>query len=50
MSNVEAWIGFVDALNLSSHTYKEDLAEQVYASAQALPPFAEELVKRLESA
>jgi hypothetical protein len=48
VGDVESWIRFVDARNLSSHTYKEDLAEQVYASAQALPPFAEDLVKRIE--
>jgi nucleotidyltransferase substrate binding protein (TIGR01987 family) len=34
----EAWIRFVDALNLSSHTYKESLAEEVYAIALLLPP------------
>ena len=44
----EAWIKFVDARNLSSHTYKESLAEQVYASALLLPPFAEELVQAIE--
>ena len=44
----EAWIRFVDARNLSSHTYKESLAEQVYASALLLPPFAEELVAVIE--
>lgn len=43
-----AWIQFVDARNLSSHTYKESLAEQVYASALKLPPFAEELVRAIE--
>ncbi len=46
----EPWLGFIDARNLSSHTYKESLAEQVYASAQALPPFADELVAYIESA
>jgi len=46
----EAWIGFIDARNLSSHTYKESLAEQVYASAQALPPFVDALIKKIEAA
>lgn len=44
----EAWLTFIDARNLSSHTYKESLAEEVYASASALPPFAEDLVRHIE--
>jgi nucleotidyltransferase substrate binding protein (TIGR01987 family) len=48
IKNPEAWIRFVDARNLSSHTYKESLAEQVYCSAQALPPFALELIEAVE--
>jgi nucleotidyltransferase substrate binding protein (TIGR01987 family) len=46
----EAWIRFVDARNLSSHTYKESLAEEVYASAAILPPFADDLVRAIEQA
>jgi nucleotidyltransferase substrate binding protein (TIGR01987 family) len=45
----EAWIQFVDARNLSSHTYKESLAEEVYTSAVSLPPYAEELVSAIEN-
>jgi nucleotidyltransferase substrate binding protein (TIGR01987 family) len=48
VKNPEAWIRFVDARNLSSHSYKESLAEEVYASALILPPFAEELVQSIE--
>jgi nucleotidyltransferase substrate binding protein (TIGR01987 family) len=44
----EAWIRFIDARNLSSHTYKESLAEQVYASALLLPQFADDLVQAIE--
>jgi nucleotidyltransferase substrate binding protein (TIGR01987 family) len=44
----EAWIRFVDARNLSSHTYKESLAEEVYACALLLPPYAEELIQTIE--
>jgi hypothetical protein len=43
-----AWISFIDARSLSSHAYKESLAEQVYASAQALPPFVNALIKKLK--
>lgn len=46
----EAWIRFVNARNLSSHTYNESLAEEVYASALLLPPYAEELVQAIEQA
>lgn len=48
VSDPEAWIRFIDARNLSSHTYKESLAEEVYARALILPPFAEELVLAME--
>jgi hypothetical protein len=48
VSDPEAWIRFIDARNLSSHTYKESLAEEVYARALTLPPFAEELVLAME--
>ena len=44
----EAWIGFIDARNLSSHTYREALAEEVFAAAQALPVFVDELLVALE--
>jgi nucleotidyltransferase substrate binding protein (TIGR01987 family) len=43
----EAWIQFIDDRNLSSHTYKEDLAERVYESARRLPPFVDALIERL---
>ena len=48
--DVESWLNFIDSRNVSSHTYKEDLAERVYAVAQLLPPYAEKLVTRLEKA
>lgn len=46
----QAWTRFLDARNLSNHTYKESLAEEVYASALLLPPYAEELVQAIERA
>jgi len=46
----EAWIQFVDDRNLSSHTYKEDLAEKVYQSAVRLPPYADALIQAVEAA
>ena len=48
IADPEAWITFLDDRNLSSHTYKEDLAEKVYLSAGRLPPFVDELIRSLE--
>ncbi|MFN7685850.1 MAG: nucleotidyltransferase substrate binding protein [Oligoflexia bacterium] len=48
VADPEAWIQFVDDRNLSSHTYKEDLAEKVYASASRLPPHVEALIRAIE--
>jgi nucleotidyltransferase substrate binding protein (TIGR01987 family) len=48
VNDPEAWIKFIDDRNLSSHTYRESIAEKVYATAQKLPPFAEALLKALE--
>lgn len=44
----EAWIKFVDDRNLSSHTYRESIAEKVYASAQNLPNYSDKLISYLE--
>ncbi len=48
VSEPEAWIEFVDQRNLSSHAYREDLAEEVYASAVKLPDFVDKLINALE--
>lgn len=45
----EAWIRFVDARNLSSHTYKESLAEEVYARAKELPSYVQQLIQNIEN-
>jgi nucleotidyltransferase substrate binding protein (TIGR01987 family) len=33
IENIESWFSYLEARNLSSHTYKEALAEQVYKVA-----------------
>lgn len=38
IQNVELWLQSLDMRNLSSHTYKEDLAEQVYIFAKNFHP------------
>lgn len=48
VADPEAWLSFVDDRNLSSHTYRESLAEQVYASARKLPPFAHALLEAIQ--
>jgi len=35
---VETWLTAIDMRNLSSHTYKEDVAEKVYAFAKSFLP------------
>jgi len=45
---VEPWIQAIDDRNLSSHTYNEKIADQVYDAAKAFYPLASELLKRME--
>ena len=49
IEDVAIWLAAIDMRNLSSHTYKEDLAEQVYAFACSFVPQLKSLVARLES-
>ena len=48
VSDVEIWLRSIDMRNLSSHTYKEDLAETVYAFAKLFLPELQKLILRLE--
>lgn len=47
IQNVEVWLRAIDMRNLTSHTYKEDLAEQVYTFAVAFVPELKALGNRL---
>ena len=38
ISDADAWLKAIDMRNLSSHTYKEDLAERVYGFAKSFLP------------
>lgn len=49
IDDVEFWLEAIDQRNLSSHTYKEVLAEQVYAFARAFLPKAQDLLKRIQA-
>lgn len=48
IADPEAWIQFLEDRNLTSHTYKENLAERVYASAQRIPPFVDALLASVD--
>ena len=47
IQNVELWLKSIDMRNLSSHTYKEDLAETVYDFAKHFLPELRKLVEVL---
>lgn len=48
IADVELWLKAIDMRNLSSHTYKEDLAELVYAFAKAFLPELQRLITVIE--
>lgn len=48
IENVELWLEAIDMRNLSSHTYKEDLAERVYCFACQFLSHLKTLKKSLE--
>ncbi|MEZ4743658.1 MAG: nucleotidyltransferase substrate binding protein [Bdellovibrionota bacterium] len=41
------WFQFLEARNLSSHTYNEELAERVYAEAKNFLSYGQKLAKKL---
>ena len=48
IDDVEAWFEFLEARNLTTHTYDQSRAEMVFQVAQKFPAFAELLLQRLE--
>lgn len=48
IDDLEAWFGFHKARNLTSHTYNEDTAEEVYAAARKFAAHARALLAKLE--
>lgn len=49
ISSVENWFGYLEARNLTSHTYNEQTADEVYQAAQKFAVDAAELIKKLEA-
>lgn len=45
----QVWFDFLEARNLSSHTYKEEMAEKVYAVAKAFLPQGQALLIKLKA-
>lgn len=47
IQDVDAWMAFIEARNLTSHSYKNDIAETVFKSAKNFPPFVDRLIAAL---
>lgn len=50
IDNVEAWFGYLQARNLTSHTYNEETADETYIAAQSFLKDAKSLLKKLQEA
>jgi len=48
IDNVEDWFGYLDARNLTSHTYNEITAEEVFLKAKSFEKSARFMKARLE--
>lgn len=48
ITDPEQWFGFLEARNLSSHTYREEIAEKVYTVAKGFLVQGEQLLKVME--
>lgn len=49
IEDIELWLKAIDMRNLSSHTYKEDLAEQVYTFVKGFFPQLKKLGELLSN-
>jgi len=50
IADAEAWIGYIDARNDTSHTYNAAVADRVFAQVPAFLSDARDLLKRLRDA
>lgn len=48
IDNPQRWLEFLKARNLTTHTYKEELAKQVYKEAKVFVKTLEEFVKKAQ--
>lgn len=44
----EDWFAFLEARNLTSHTYDQDMADETYESAKKFPPFCRSFLEEVE--
>ncbi|MBU1323419.1 nucleotidyltransferase substrate binding protein [Patescibacteria group bacterium] len=44
INDPKQWLKFLEDRNLTVHTYKEELAKQVYANVKKFPQFVEQLL------
>ena len=49
INNVEIWFTYLEARNLTSHTYNENTAEETYQAAKKFAKDVAELLKKLEA-
>lgn len=49
INNPEAWLNFLEDRNLTVHTYKEELARQIYANIKKFPQFVEQLLTQAKT-
>jgi nucleotidyltransferase substrate binding protein (TIGR01987 family) len=50
IDNVEEWFEYLEARNLTTHTYDEVIAEQVYSTAQKFSNNLDTIIAQLEKA
>jgi len=49
INNPEVWFEYLEARNLTVHTYKEETAELVYQKAKTFPTLVSKLLKNTSS-
>ena len=47
INEIDLWLRAIDVRNLSSHTYNENIADQVYDFVKGFFPYAQGLLKKL---
>ena len=50
IEDASAWLQFIEARNLTSHSYKNAIANQVFESAKQFPPYVDALISKLKGA
>ncbi|MBI5614180.1 nucleotidyltransferase substrate binding protein [Candidatus Gottesmanbacteria bacterium] len=48
IDSIESWFELLDARNQTSHVYREDIADDVYAKTKLLPPLVDTLLQHTE--